>query len=78
MFQSMFPSKHRVVSSGKKHVPSHPKQKDVGHVACCWVASSPNSVANIFAEQKKGNVLMYATNFQYLIVTTADHGKKAN
>ena len=25
-----------------------------------------------------GNVLMYAANFQYLIVTTADHGKNAN
>ena len=25
-----------------------------------------------------GNVLMYAANFQYLVVTTADHGKNAN
>ena len=25
-----------------------------------------------------GNVLMYAANFQYLIVTTGDHGKNAN
>ena len=25
-----------------------------------------------------GNVLMYAANFQYLIVTTADHGRNAN
>jgi len=37
-------------SSGKKDGPSHPKQKEVGHIACCWVASSPNSVATIFAE----------------------------
>ena len=29
-FQTMFPSNHRVVSSGKKHVLSHPKQKEVG------------------------------------------------
>ena len=73
----MFPSNHQVVFSGRKHVPSHPKQKEVGHIACCWVASSPNS------KQRRnhlcrGNVLMYAANFQYLVVTTADHSKNAN
>ena len=65
----------KLFSSGRKHIPFHPEQKEVGHIAYCWVASSPNSGRNHLCG---GNVLMYAANFQYLIVTTADHGKNAN
>ena len=57
----------------KKYVHSHPKQKEVGHIACCGVQSKQgrNHLCG-------GNVLMYAANFQYLILTTADHGKNVN
>ena len=63
------------LQSPKRHIPSYPKQNEVGR---------PHRLllGGVQSKQRRnhfcgGNVLMYAANFQYLIVTTADHGKNA-
>ena len=70
----MFLSNHRVVSNGEKHVPSHPKPKEVGHRLL---------LGRVQSKQRRNHpcgrkVLMYAANLQYLIVLTAHHGKTGN